>query len=179
VNKDGKNMQVSFALPKTLTGILAADLRAYATLDGGRRYELTVIDNTLSGEISNVAIGERVLVLTYYVMQSEYETVLATISKSVTVTKGTSTNVTISSDEWNRNIDDDGDGYTNLAEVRLNTNPKDASDFPDSQFLFAIGYGSIGYADSSSYTSSSIVGQPIIGDRSSVNYNVVDGFANY
>jgi len=153
VRYDGKNMQVNLTLPQPLAGAPIADLRAFATLDGGARHDLAVdpITNTVSGEITDVAAGTHELLITYYVVRSQLETILATVTKSVSVSAGTSTTVTVADNDLERNIDTDGDGFTNLAEVRSNTDPHDDADSPSSPPIYAVGHGSFGDATSSSY----------------------------
>jgi hypothetical protein len=181
VSHNGKNMQVNLTLPQSLAAAAIADLLAYATVDGGARHKLTVdpITNTVSGEIPGVEAGTHELKIIYYVIRSQLETMLATVTKTVSVSSGKRTPVDVADDDLDRNIDTDGDGFTNLAEVRSGTNPHDDAETPGTPPMFAVGHGSYGDTTSQNYALKSIVGETMVGPAASTNYSVTTGFTNY
>jgi hypothetical protein len=181
VRYDGKNMQVNLTLPKSLAEAAISDLDAYATVDGGPRHDLEVdtLTNEVTGTIHDVPAGTHELKIIYFVIRSQLETVVATVTKTVSVSSGKQTPVDVADDDLDRNIDTDGDGFTNLAEVRSGTNPHDNADSPSSPPTFAVGHGSFGDTTSQNYAAKSIVGEAMVGAASSTNYSVTTGFTNY
>lgn len=181
ISHDGKNLNLNLSLPEVLSSPPIPDLRAYVTLNGGMRTELNVnaSDNTTSGQIPNVAVGAYQLRLVYFKVIAQEEIMLATFTKSITVNKGQTTTVTVSSDQLDRDIDTDGDGYTNLAEVLLGTDPRIKSDSPGVPLGFAVAHGSFGNTTASDYSMKSIAGESLVGAAASTNYQVFAGFTSY
>ena len=177
VSYDGKNMHLELAPPAIFKNVAINDLKANITLNGGDPIPLNVaLDNTISGTLETIDPGDYVLVITYYVERSLMLTKLATVTKTITVTSGEVTVVTITDADLIKEIDDDRDGYTNLAEVRSNTNPHDAADKPGEAIGFAVADSSFGDSTSPSYRMRHQVGEAIVGNAKSVNYEVKAGF---
>lgn len=181
VSYDGYDLAMNIGLPQALTSPVIPELKAYVSLNGTKRTELSVntLDNTVSGKISNVAEGTYTLKLVYYKIIALEEVQLAIFSKKITVRSGQSTNVSVASNDLDRNIDSDGDGYTNLAEVRLGTDPRLSSDVPGVPLGFSIAQGSFASATSTGFSLSSIVGESMVGENYSTNYQLVSGFTAY
>jgi len=176
-----KTIQLRFAVPQSFTGPLISQLQAKVALDGGVATALTVnADNTISGQIANVPAGSHTMVVTYYVMIGSSEVDLATVSKSLSVSKGQTTTVTIADSDLNRNIDSDGDNFTNLTEVRmgfdaLNRLDKPAGDPPTT----ALGNGVFSEVASTNYDINATIGEPINGASASTSFSVTHGFGGY
>lgn len=183
VRYDGSNLNVNLNIPDLLIyTVTIPDLRAYLTLNGGKRTELTVdpVDNTSSGSVANVKAGTYQLQLVYYKIISLEEVILATFTQTISVSAGKTTHVAVTSDQLNRNIDTDGDGYTNLAEVLLGSDPLIKTSTPGVPLGFAVAHGSFGISTtSSSYSVSSIAGEALIGSNTSTNYQFTSGFTSY
>jgi len=181
VTHDGKNLLVHFVTPAALTGSLIQDLKANIVINNASPIELLVNpDNTISGTISNVTPGEHDLLITYYVVLSSLPTSLATVKKSVTIVAGETTQVTITDGDLDKNIDADSDGYTNLAELNIGTDPNNRNDMPGGELiLFTVANGSYGHSVSSNNEMKSRVGEPLNGIKKSANYTVVNGFRAY
>ena len=181
VTHDGKNLLVNLATPAALIGPLIQELKANIVIDNASPIELLVNpDNTISGTISNVTPGEYDLLITYYVVLSSLQTPLAIVKKSITVVAGASTQVTIADGDLDKNIDADGDGYTNLAELNIGTDPHNKNELPGGELiLFTVANGSYGHSVSSNNEMKSRVGEPLNGVKKSTNYTVVNGFSAY
>jgi len=180
VTHDGSNMTVAFSSPEAITALAIANLKAKLILDGtDPSYDLNVdpITNTISGTISNIPIGSHQIEIIYYVEMSGVDVVLCQYSTQVDVVKDQSTTVTLLDDDLDRNIDDDSDGHTNLAEVRSGTDPLSNLDFPTGGFpLIFAGNGTIQTSSSDNYTVKQIVGSTTVGTASSDNYVIVSPF---
>ena len=87
--------------------------------------------------------------------------------------------MTVTSGDLDRNIDDDGDGYTNLAEVRINTDPHDRYSTPGTTPGFTVGHGSYADTTAASYSMKSIAGETFNGTTTSTNFQVTAGFTSY
>ena len=180
VSHDGTNMIVKLSAPSSIAALAISNLSARVVIDGAREYDLYVnpTTNAVSGTISGVFTGNHDLEVIYFVMMSNIEVVLCNYSTQVNVVAGESTSVTILDAALNRNIDDDDDGYTNLAEVRLGTNPLSDLDFPVGGFpLIIAGNGMIQTSSSENYTVKQIVGAAIAGTTSSDSYKIIVSFA--
>lgn len=181
VTHDGKNLLVNFVTPAALLESLIQDLKVNIIINDATPIELLVNpDNTISGTISNITPGDYDLIINYYVVLSSLQTSLATVQKSVTVVAGETTRVTIVDSDLDKNIDADGDGYTNLAELNIGTDPHDKNDTPGGGLvLFSVANGSFGQSVSNNYEIKSRVGEPLNGTKKSTNYTVVNGFSAY
>lgn len=183
IRHDGNNLNINLNLPDLLINTPPIpDLQAYVTLNGAKRTQLTVnpVDNTSSGSIANVTAGTYQLKLVYYKIIALEEIALATFTQTISVSAGQTTHVTVSNDKIDRNIDTDGDGYTNLAEVILGSDPRLKTDTPGIPIGFAVAHGSFAISTTSSgYSVSSIAGEALIGSNGSTNYQIVSGFTSY
>jgi len=186
ITHDGKNLTVNFDTPKSLIGHLITNLRANVIVGDSAPVELVVDpNNAISGTISNVTPGIYDLVISYFVILDFLPTYLATVTKQITVVAGGTTAVQIIDSDLNKNIDSDNDGYTNLAEVKLGTNPNDYNDIPRGELLlYSLANASFGESvtsgnNASQFTMKSRMGEPLNGTRQSSNYVVVSGFRAY
>jgi len=183
VGHDGNNLNIDLGLPDLLIhSPPIPGLQAYVTLNAAKRTQLTVnaTDNTSSGSISNVTAGTYQLKLVYYKIIALEEIVLATFTQTISVSAGQTTHVSVTNDKIDRNIDTDGDGYTNLAEVLLGSDPRLKTDTPGVPIDFAVAHGSFDRSTTSSgYSISSIAGEALIGSNGSTNYQYVSGFTSY
>ena len=180
VQHDGQNLSVKLALPMALTGLPVSELKAKVSIDGGSPIDLTVnSDNTVSGEIANVKAGLHQLIITYFVLESSLPVNLAVVVKDVNVIANGTTRVDISESDLNRNIDDDLDGYTNLAEIRIGTRALDKFDSPGGESpLYVVSNGSFGQSASSSYIIKHTLGASMGGTSQSTNYRIISGFGD-
>ena len=184
VSHDGTNLTLDFPVPAYLasSATVIDSLQAQATIDGGNPYDLDVdLDNNrISGSITGVASGTHDLVITYLVSTPGGDVVLCTYSTQVTVTPGQTTYVTILDVDLDRNIDDDQGGYTNLAEVRIGTDPLDASDVPAGESPYVLcGNGATIMVSSTNFNLTAVVGSAVAGKASSTNYTVIVSFSGY
>ncbi len=182
VSHDGTNLAIDFPVPEFLRAPTNNSLQAQATIDGGNPYSLDVDPDTnqVSGTITEVSLGDHDLVLTYFVSISGSDVVLCTYSTQVNVNPGQTTTLTIADTDLDRNIDDDQDGYTNLAEVRIGTDPLDDSDFPAGDPPYVLcGNGTTGIVSSANFNLTAIVSPSVAGTASSTNYRVIVSFNGY
>jgi len=186
ISHDGKNLSVNFDTPKSLIGHLITNLRANVSVGDAAPVELVVgPDNTINGTISNVIPGIYDLVIRYFVILDFLPTDLATVTKRITVVAGGTTAVLIIDSDLDKNIDTDNDGYTNLSEVKIGTDPNDNKDVPSGELLlYSLANASFGESitsgkNSGPFTLKSRLGEPINGLRQSSNFVVVSGFRAY
>jgi len=186
VTHDGKNLLVHFTTPKALIGPLIIDLKANVAVGDASPIDLIVNpDNTISGTINNVSPGNYDLVITYYVVLNFLQTSLATVTKQITVVAGAVTSVMIDDNDLNKNIDSDKDGYTNLSELNIGTDPNDKNDAPKGELLlYSLANGSFGEGVSSGKNSNrfnikSRLGEPLNGTKKSSRFALVSGFRAY
>jgi len=179
ISHDGANMTVAFSSPDIISSLAIANLSAKLVLDGVSNHELNVdpITNAISGTITDVPIGSHVIEIIYFIMVSNREVILCQHSTQVDVVEGESTEVTLLDEDLDRNIDDDEDGHTNLAEVRSGTDPLSDLDFPTGGFpLIFAGNGTIQTSSSDNYTIKQIVGSTTAGSASSDSYDIVSSY---
>ncbi len=178
---DGNNLAVKLALPRALTGIPISELQAQVSVDGDTPVPLTVnSDNTVTGELIGVEAGERQLTITYFVLESGVPVDIAEAVKTVNVIRDSTTQVNVSESDLNRNFDDDLDGYTNLAEIRIGTQALNASDSPAGEStVYVVSNGSFGQATSTSYIIKHTLGYPVNGSATSTNYVIEAGFSSF
>lgn len=184
VSHDGTNMTIDFPVPRYLaaSATVIDSLQSQATIDGGRPYDLNVdpVTNQISGTITGVASGTHDLVITYFVSIPGGDVVLCTYSTQVTVNPGQTTYVTILDRDLYRNIDDDQDGYTNLAEVRIGTDPLNAYDVPAGESPYVLcGNGTTEIVESTNFNIAAVVGSTVAGTAESINYMVIVSFTGY
>ncbi|MCF6211639.1 MAG: hypothetical protein L3J88_08615 [Gammaproteobacteria bacterium] len=178
VQHDGHKLSVKLALPMALTGLPVSNLSAKVSIDGHSSTALTVnADNTVSGEIANVKAGPHQLIITYFVLEAGLPVNLAVAIKDINIIANGTTRVDISESDLNRNIDDDRDGYTNLAEIRIGTRALDKFDSPGGESpLYVVSNGSFGQSTSNSYVIKHTLGASVGGASQSTNYRIVSGF---
>ncbi|MFV2057861.1 MAG: thrombospondin type 3 repeat-containing protein [Thiohalomonadales bacterium] len=176
---DGKDLSVSLSIPSYLAAglIKNLDLKAKAILNDAPPYILNVnADNTISGTLSNISPGNYQLKVIYFVNVASIDTSLAIYTTNVVVVKGQTTDVVISNAGLNRGMDDDVDGYTNLAEVKIGTNPHNSADRPVGESpLFTLASGSVGEVSSNSFSSKFSLGEAINGVATSTNFSIISG----
>lgn len=176
ITQDGKDLNLSFSAPRFLAAALITGLECYATLNDGTHHPLAVdpLTNAVSGTIKKVDPGTYVLGVTYFKFSSGHNITLCTYSTSITVIANQTTTVTILDTEMNRNHDDDQDGYTNLAEIRIGTDALDSNDFPAGESpLVSCGNGTTNQVSSADYTASVVVGSSVAGSSSSTDYRLI------
>ena len=180
VQHDGHKLSVKLALPMALTGLPVSNLSAKISIDGHSPTALTVNpDNTVSGEIANVKAGPHQLIITYFVLEAGLPVNLAVAIKDINVIANGTTRVDVSESDLNRNIDDDRDGYTNLAEIRIGTRALDKFNSPGGESpLYVVSNGSSGQAESDSYMIKHILGASVSGTSQSTNYRIISGFVD-
>ena len=169
---------VEIVTPDSLNNSGISGLMASVTIDGGSPVDL-VIDTgaPITPLNSNLTAGQHVLVISYYVMHGGSETLLATVTKNITVVSGQVSQVTIAEVELLRNFDDDGDGFTNLAEILFETDPFNQFDLPPGGTpQYAVGHGSSGMTSSTSYTISAVAGEPVAGTATSTQFDTSVGY---
>ena len=179
---DGTDVSVNLFTPASIAALTIDNLYAQVTIDGTSIHPLNVdlITNEVSGTITGVSAGTHDLELTYYVILSDVNVVLCNYSTQITVNSGQSSTVTILDNDLDRNIDDDEDGYTNLAEVRMGKNPLSSLDVPEGGLpLIICGNGMIQKASSTNYTLKQIVGSAMVAHASSTNFEVIVPFIGY
>ncbi len=132
VHPDGNGLAMVFASPGDLANTLIGGymLQAEATVNG-ETYPLDVHPDTneISGTIPDISAGTHSIQVTYFISTTE-KIILCTFSKDVTVTAGQQSDVIIGDSDLNRNYHNDTDGYTNLDEIKENTDPLNSDDYP-------------------------------------------------
>lgn len=184
---DGRDMEVSFVKPAALA--LIPGLTATATLSpGDATANLTVSADTVSGTISGVTAGSYTLTLNYFVPHLTLENVdvkLATVTKDVTVTAGATTNVPVVDTDLVTDIDSDNDGFTNLAEIRIGTDPNSSSSLPGGPSpAFSAGNGSFADLSSTGFVVKGMAGEAVAGNYSTITatapaYVISAGFKGF
>jgi hypothetical protein len=168
-------MEINFPVPKFLRAAGISDLQCHAFVDHGEPIPLTVDgDNSVSGTFDAPA-KTITLELIYFVFREGKEILLCTYSNSsITVLADSINTVSILDSELNRNYDDDFDGFTNLAEVRIGTNALDRADVPPGESPYVLcGNGIAHTAESVDYTAYVVVGSAVAGRASSAGYRLV------
>lgn len=189
VQHDGQNLAVKFALPLALSELSIDGLSANVLLkkegssDSPVPIEMDVdtINNTVSKEIRDVETGTYQLIITYFVFESQIQVNLAVVViNDVNVIENGITVVDVNDLDLNRNIDDDGDGYTNLAEIRIGTLALDKFSSPGGESpLFVVSNGSFGQSASDNYKIKHSLGDSVRGTSQSTNYTIVSGFVDF
>ncbi len=182
VSHDGANLSIDFPVHKSLAALAIVGLQAQATIDGGDPYPLDVdpVTNQISGNITGVSQGTHDLEITYFKTTPCGDVDLCTYSTQVTVYSGQPAYVTILDTDLDRNLDDDQDGYTNLAEARIGTCPLDDLDVPAGESPYVLcRNGSTGIVSSASYNLTACVGASVAGTADSANYKIIVSFTGY
>ena len=172
---------VRLALPKALSDVTIPGLRAEAGLGDEAPIELTVNeDKTITGSLENKSPGTHDLHITYFVVLETIKIILASVTKEVVVMAGEDTHVTIVDTDFNRNYDEDDDGYTNLAEVKVGTSPRDPNDSPGgTKTSFYASNGSNAKTTSTNYSINQLLGSSLSGTSTSTNYTVTVSASNF
>ena len=154
VSETGKNF--SAPLPIRLLKVFNGTLSAEVAVDGGVPILLTIDPGgtAVSGRIDNLSPGNHVFVIKYFIAGHGNKVMIATATTNATITAEAVTAVAFS---LNGMIypDDDHDGFTNLAEVEVGTDPNNAADHPPGEWL----RNSANYALNSVIGISSVVGE--------------------
>jgi len=169
---EGEILLLDFSMPMSLS--VATD-RAIAVLSpGDESTSLNITGDTVGGTISNIAPGTYTLTITY--SDSFTATTLATITKeNITVVAGKTTSLTILDSELNTDIDDDFDGFSNLAEVLINTDPDSNLSVPDGGSpAFLAGSSVFSSSSTSDYSFKIIAGEAVAGSYSTLTNNSTD-----
>ena len=153
-------------------------------ISGIGTFPMTVnLDSTVSATVPGIPAGWQTFTITYYFGTcNDNPTILAVASLSAQVIAGQTIAVAFLPQDLDRNFDDDLDGWVNLAEVLLGTDPCSAVSFPPgddpSRTLLTAG-GSVQSA-SSATTIHDSVGEAVEGGSSTSNsYTVTGGFLAY
>ncbi len=171
------SIPVVFAMPKALSSSPYRGLRAKAEISGGSAVELLVHeDGSISGVLSNVAQGEHELVITYFMVIGSQDVVMARTEKTVSVLAGQAANVPIVEQDLNYDFDDDGDGYTNVAEVKVGVDPLDKYSRPQVSRPSQIGHVVLRATAENIVMAHSLM-LPFSGVIHSPNFNVISGSA--
>ena len=179
ITSNGSKMQLSLEAPDFFTPDLVSQLNVRAsspTINGGTPaiFDKST-DNRFSKTISNVPDGSHTLLIEYYVGPEDI--VVANVSQDMTFTEGQTTDYIVEDSDLNRDIDDDNDGYTNLAELKIGTDAADSSSAPKGPSpLFTVASTSFANSSSTSFKVSASVGENVSGTSSSTSYVLKAGF---
>ena len=146
----------SASIPARIPTYLLSDLTAEVRVDGGPAISLTVdtANGRVQGTITDLAPGAHTVEIYFYVSG----VLVATGSTTATVVSGQATQVSFDMFYY---PDEDGDGWTNLAELEVGTAWNDAASRPPSEIP----------RSSANYVLSDVVGiSPVIGASLSTNY---------
>ena len=171
----GSNLPTEIRFKAPFTHI--ANLTASLVISDVGTFPMTLNpDGTVSAAVSGISPGLHTFIVTYFADG----VILARASSSAVIIADQNTTIVFTSQELDRNFDDDLDGWVNLAEVLWGSDPLLASSFPpgdDPRFALLTAGGSV---QSSSYTVSDAVGEAIEGGSSSSNsYTMEGGFQAY
>ena len=136
-------------------------LSATVSVDGGAPTALTVnlTAKTVSGQIDNLSAGTHAFVITYAVNG----VTVATASGSADIVAGATRPVAFGVPRY---FDEDHDGFTNLAEIEIGTNPRLATDRPKAEIP----------RFSQKYVLSDVAGGVLVGGSSfSASYTLTPG----
>jgi hypothetical protein len=140
-------------------------LSATVSVDGGTPTTLSVnlTTRTVSGQIDQLSAGTHTFVITYTITRANVSVNVATATTSATIAAGATTPVAFGVPRY---FDDDTDGFTNLAEVEIGTNPNLASSRPASEIP----------RFSPKYVLSDVAGGVLVGgSSSSTSYTLTPG----
>lgn len=163
------DVTLNMPMPKDLAVVTES---ATAVLDpGGYSTDLTISGDTVSGTISSVPPGTYTLTITY--TDTDTATTLATVTKAnISVSAGGTTPVAILESDLFTDIDSDHDGFSNLAEVRIGTDPNINADAPaGGSPAFSAGGGSFINVSSASYSITAIIGESVAGNYDTFTNN--------
>jgi len=125
-------------------------LRAYVSVDGGARIEMT-IDPTGAGSASasipNLSLASHTVTITYEYTDSTGTIVLATATNTVDLSSGSGSLSFVAADYDFDSHDTDGDGINNVAELAAGKNPHGQPAFPIHCFPFDVthSYGDMAF----------------------------------
>lgn len=125
---EGAGNGFSVPLPARLQKIVNGTLTAEVVLDGGAPIPLAVEANNVTGQINDLSVGNHTFVINYFVNG----VLVATASTTGNITAGATTAIIFAANTI-RYPDNDGDGFTNLAEVEIGTDPNNSADRPPAE----------------------------------------------
>ena len=166
---DSNDMILNLAMPRLAN---VADGATASLTPGGQSTTLTISGDTVSGSISGVLPGTYTLSIVY----TTGATTIATVTKGgISVTAGSTSPVAVLESDIFTDIDNDNDGFSNLAEVRIGTDPDNDVNLPDGGSpAFSVGNGSFTTATTPSYQFSVVAGEATAGSYNTVNNNATD-----
>lgn len=138
-------------------------------------YSLTVNEeNRLTVDVPGLEPGTYNITLEYYAG----EVFLGSSEEVMLVTDAGSVSIPLDQNAFSANIDDDADGWTNLAELLQGTDSQDPFSVPTEEHKgFAINAGGGAASQSSSYILHDRIGSPISGgESSSASYSISGTF---
>ena len=113
---------VSFPIPESIMGAkldqTAGNLTATISVNGGSPMPMTISGTTAGSTLNNIPAGETTFTIVFTYDRDPFgPLVVASATKSITVTKGDNT-ITFASEDYDTDsFDADGDGISNLLEL--------------------------------------------------------------
>lgn len=158
-------------------GAHISGLTATLEITGMGTYPMTVnSDDTVSALVSGLAPGYRTFTVIYYAEG----VVLARVSRIAEVVAGQNVVIMFTRQELDRDYDDDFDGWVNLAEVLLGTEPLLATSKPLGDSPHFVASLSGGQMQSASYVLQDTLGESVsTGSSTSSSYELTSGFQAY
>jgi hypothetical protein len=154
-NAESFSMPVPARLQKHLFNEMLANI---VVLDTGETFDLVIdhTNKTVSGTIRNIRSGPHTFELNFVIRRIK----VATSRTTATIVKGTTVLISFASLTY---PDDDGDGFTNLAELEAGTDPNDAGSHPPAELP----------RSSANYVMTDVIGiSPFVGTSTSGNNSI-------
>ncbi|MCP3670143.1 MAG: hypothetical protein GY814_06855 [Gammaproteobacteria bacterium] len=165
----GNDMKLDLIIPNRLAEV--TDNATASLTPGGKNTDLTISGNTVGGSIFGVSPGTYTLAIIY----SAGATTIAIATKdSISVTAGSTSFINVLESDIFTDIDNDNDGFSNLAEVRIGTDTDDDANRPNGGSpAVSAGNGSFTTATTSEFGFSIYVGA-VAGSYNTVTNNATD-----
>ena len=128
----GGNSIVTVSIPLDPQASSISGLKGQIKVSGmSGTYTMTIGTSTATATIGAVPEGSRTFTITFFVGSDVSSgTIVAEISLTKNVSADTPLNITYAASDISYDFDDDGDSYTNYAEVKAGSDPQDPSSYP-------------------------------------------------
>lgn len=150
---------------------------SYLVIEGVGEFPMTVNqEGELEANIPDLSPGA----YTLNIVHEKDGITLASSSDEVSIIQDEVLSLYIAPESFNQNFDDDNDGWVNLSELKLGTDPIDPFSEPDpAQPHLNLGSSSAGTSESPTFSMQSKLGDAVGGQSKSTTYQITTGFNTF